>query len=99
MILIKIKLKKMKKLKKPNFYNRVINIKKVNINFFYYLTYKLFIGKKYRIIKLYEEFRDKIISEEHLFKNYFYIQQLKKIKDEINMNISKDNDNEKKFIK
>ena len=82
--------------KRPELYNRVINIKKININFFYYLTYKLFFRKKYRNIKAYEEFREKIISEEQLFKNYFYINQLKKIKGEIN--ISNDNNNEKKSI-
>ena len=82
--------------KRAELYNRVINIKKININFFYYLTYKLFFRKKYRNIKAYEEFREKIISEEQLFKNYFYINQLKKIKGEIN--ISNDNNNEKKSI-
>ena len=62
--------------------------KREKMTFFNYLVYKIFCGNKYENIKVYEDFREKIISEEQLFKNYFYINKLKMVKIETNPYLS-----------
>ena len=52
------------------------------INFFKYLIFKIFCKKKYENIKVYEDFREKVMSEKQLYLNYFYINELKMIKQE-----------------
>ena len=64
--------------------NKISEQKKEKINFSKYLVYKIFCGKKYENIKIYEDFRAKILSEEQLFQNYFNISELKKVKQEAN---------------
>ena len=80
-------LKNKEERKKIQMKNNIIVYKKKEkekISFFKYLVYKLFCGKRYENIKIYEDFREKIISEEQLFKNYFYINKLKTVKNETN---------------
>jgi hypothetical protein len=64
--------------------NKISEQKKEKINFSKYLVYKIFCGKKYENIKIYKDFRAKILSEEQLFQNYFNISELKKVKQEAN---------------
>ena len=68
--------------------NKTGDKKREKMTFFNYLVYKIFCGKKYLNIKVYEDFREKIISEEQLFKNYFYINKLKMVKIETNPYLS-----------
>ena len=51
----------------------------ISINFCYYIINKITCGKKKKFFDLYENFREKIISEEHLVKNYLNTYSLKKI--------------------
>ena len=62
--------------------NQISEQKIEKINFFKYLIYKIFCKKKYENIKVYEDFREKVMSEKQLYLNYFYINQLKMIKQE-----------------
>ena len=65
--------------------NNIINIqKKEKISFYNYLIYKVLCKKKYENILVYEEFREKIMSEEQLYQNYFYINELKMLKQDTN---------------
>lgn len=53
--------------------------RKKRINFCKYIFYKLTCQKKYKHFQIYETFRTKIISEEHLIKNHLNIYKLLKI--------------------
>ena len=57
------------------------HLKKTNNknNFWNYILYKIFKQKKNNPFKVYEKFRMKIISEEHLIKNHLKIYNLLKI--------------------
>ena len=68
--------------------NQINEQKKEKINFFKYLIYKISCKKKYENIQVYEEFREKIMSEEQLYQNYFYINELKLVNQEKNFDIS-----------
>ena len=57
--------------------NKIDNNKKKN--FWSYLCYKISKGKKNNSFRIYESFRTKIISEEHLIRNYLNIYNLLKI--------------------
>ena len=48
---------------------------------FYFILNKISFGKKYKYLKIYEDFRKKIISVENLIKNYLIINNLLKIND------------------
>ena len=68
-------------LKKKTTFNSndiMISTNKEKLNFFTYFAYKLLCGKKYRYYKGFEEFRKRIISEEHLMKNHLNIYNLLK---------------------
>ena len=56
--------------------NKISEQKKEKTNFCKYFIYKILCGKKYENIKVYEDFRKKIMSEEQLYQNYFYINEL-----------------------
>ena len=56
----------------------IISTKKETINFFTYFVYKLLCGKKYTYYRGFEEFRKRIISEEHLMKSHLNIYNLLK---------------------
>ena len=47
--------------------------------FLYYICFKITCGRKKRLFKLYENFRIKIISEEHLIRNHLNIYNLLKV--------------------
>ena len=64
--------------------NKIGDQQKGKTNFFKYLIYKILCGKKYKNIKVYENFREKIMSEEQLYQTYFYINELKMVKQEEN---------------
>ena len=70
--------------------NEIISEKKekekVNNYFFKFIIYKMCCGKKFKNtnINLYQDIREKIISEEEQFKIYFYINKLKAITNKIN---------------
>ena len=49
--------------------------------FLYYLLNKISFGKKYKYLKIYEDFRIKIISVENLIKTYLIMNNLLKIND------------------
>ena len=68
--------------------NKTGSKNKEKMAFFNYLVYKILCGKKYENIKIYEDFREKIISKEQLFQNYFYINNLKMAKSEKNPYLS-----------
>ena len=57
-----------------------------NKTFCKYIFSKLLCGKKYKWFEIYQNFRKKIISEEHLIKNYLNI-----------YNLLKANENKKRF--
>ena len=59
--------------------SKIVDDKKEEINFFNFLAYKIFCGKKQSNLKIFEDFRAKIISEEEIFKNFFYIHNTIKI--------------------
>ena len=48
-------------------------------NFLDFLYYKITCGKKAKFFKIYEDFRMKIISEEHIIRNHLNIYNLLKI--------------------
>jgi hypothetical protein len=48
-------------------------------HFFYYFIYKISCGKKNKFFNIYEDFRFKIISEEHLIRNHLNIYNLLKV--------------------
>ena len=50
-----------------------------NFNFWYFFLYKLSFEKKNLFFKLYQDFRIKIISEEHLIKNHLNIYNLLRV--------------------
>ena len=50
-----------------------------NYNFWYYTLFLISLGKKNNFFKVYEHFRIKILSEEHLFRNHLNICNLLKI--------------------
>jgi hypothetical protein len=50
-----------------------------NKSFFYYFFYKISCGKHMNDLKIYENFRIKIISEEHLIRNHLNIYHLLKV--------------------
>ena len=52
-----------------------------NFNFFSFLLYKISCRKKNKEFKIYEDFRSKMISEEHLVKIYLNIYNLMKLKE------------------
>ena len=73
-----------KKLNKS--YNKEDEIKKIsekdkqkNNNFWNYLLFKIYCGKKNKNFKIYNDFRVKIISEEHLIRNHLNIYNLLRI--------------------
>ena len=71
-------------MKKSNHINININNNKDDINikrntFFNYICFKLSCGKSKSFFKMYENFRIKIISEEHLIRNHLNIYNLLKI--------------------
>ena len=53
-------------------------------NFCKYILFKILCGKKYKWFEIYNNFRKKIISEEHLIKNYLNIYNLLKGKGKTN---------------
>ena len=55
------------------------NKKKENTNFFNYIIYNYYCCKKNNPFKVYNDFRIKIISEEHLIKNHLNIYNLLRI--------------------
>ena len=64
--------------------NNNVNIqenKNEKILFSYFILNKISFGKKYKYLKIYEDFRKKIISVENLIKNYLIINNLLKIND------------------
>ena len=63
-------------------YNKNENGKK-RFNFWKYRLYRLTWGKKYNYFKLYEDFRIKMISEEHIINNHLSVCNLLKV-NEIN---------------
>ena len=64
--------------------NKISDQQKEKTNFVKYLIYKILCGKKYENIKVYENFREKIMSEKQLYQTYFYINELKMVKQEEN---------------
>ena len=64
---------------------QIVDDKKEQINFFDFLIYKILCRKKYSNIKIYEEFRTRIISEEEFLKTFFNVQSMIKI----NKNVDK----------
>ena len=48
-------------------------------NFLDFLCYKITCGKKVKFFKIYEDFRMKILSEEHIIRNHLNIYNLLKI--------------------
>ena len=56
-----------------------LNIRKLDFNFYDYINYKLKCGKNKLDLKIYNDFRTKIISEERIIKNYLNIYYLLKI--------------------
>ena len=69
----------------------IIDDKKEEINFLHFLIYKIFCGKKESNIKIFEDFRAKIISEEEIFKTFFYIHNTVHNTIKINKDIDKKN--------
>ena len=71
-----------------NKYKKVITskISEQNKTFCKYILSKLLCGKRYKWFGIYKNFRKKIISEEHLIKNYLNI-----------YNLLKANENKKRF--
>ena len=71
-----------------NKYKKVITskISDENKTFSKYILSELLCGKKYKWFGIYKNFRKKIISEEHLIKNYLNI-----------YNLLKANENKKRF--
>ena len=67
-----------KKIKYLNKFNNKDEREKVK-NFFRFLLFKLSFEKKENIFKIYNEFRIKMISEEHLIKNHLNIFNLLKV--------------------
>ena len=59
-----------------------LNIRKLDFNFYDYINYKLKCGKNKLDLKIYNDFRTKIISEERIIKNYLNIYFLLKINQE-----------------
>ncbi len=53
--------------------NIIINTKKEKLYFFTYFIYKMSCAKRYMYFQGFEEFRKKIISEEHLMRNHLNI--------------------------
>ena len=47
--------------------------------FLNYICFKISCGKKENYFKIYENFRTKIISEEHLIRNYFNFYNILKV--------------------
>ena len=68
-----------------NINNKPINNKNEKIRFFNYFIYKLSFGKKYNNLKVYEDFREKIISVENLIKNHLHINKLLNVYDKNNI--------------
>jgi hypothetical protein len=60
-----------------------------NKTFFSYLFYKITCGKNNNYYKIYEHFRIKIISEEHLIKNHLNIYNLLKVTENKRKNTKK----------
>ena len=58
--------------------NRKNAIKK-NFNFWYFFLFKLTFEKKHNFFKVYQDFRIKIISEEHLIRNHLNIYNLLRV--------------------
>lgn len=73
-----------------------INNKRKKFNFWNYFVYKICCGKKNSKLKIYEDFRTKIISEEQLIKNHLNIYNL--LKDSEIAEINKKNRNELKDL-
>ena len=69
----------------------IVDDKKEEINFLHFLIYKIFCGKKESNIKIFEDFRAKIISEEEIFKTFFYIHNTVHNTIKINEDIDKKN--------
>lgn len=59
--------------------NNNLKRKKEKKNFFYFILFKLFCEKKFNWFKIYNNFRTKIISEEHLIKNHLNIYNLLRV--------------------
>ena len=51
---------------------------KENKNFFYFILYQITCGKKFNVFDVYQKFRKKIISEEHLIRNHLNVYNLLK---------------------
>ena len=60
-----------------------LNFHKLNFNFYDYMYYNLKCGKNKVDLKIYNDFRTKIISEESIIKNYLNIYFLLKINQEV----------------
>ena len=64
-------------------YNNIVNgnilEKNKKSNFFGYILYLITCKKKNNFYKIYNDFREKIISEEHLIRNHLNIYSLLKI--------------------
>ena len=58
------------------------NIEKISFKKFFF--YKISLGKKYNNLKLYEEFRENIISVENLIKNHLDVNSLIKCRNNKN---------------
>ena len=70
-----------------NKYNKVTSkISEEKKTFYKFILFTLLCGKKYNWFGIYKNFRKKIISEEHLIKNYLII-----------YNLLKANENKKRF--
>jgi len=60
----------------------IIKIQKQNMKkqiFFNYFLYKITCGKKHTFFNVYDKFRKKIISEEHLVRNHLNIYNLLRV--------------------
>ena len=51
---------------------------KENKNFFYFILYQITCGKNFNVFDVYQKFRKKIISEEHLIRNHLNVYNLLK---------------------
>ena len=60
-------------------YNMTFYKIKEKYNFWDFILYKISCGKKYNMYRIYLQFRQKLMSEEHIVRNHLYIYQLLKI--------------------
>jgi len=70
---------KTEKINNENLKKDIDNKKKENYNFLIFLLFKLSCKKKDNCFKIYNRFRKKIISEDHLIKNHLNIYNLLKL--------------------